>query len=137
MSSRGRGLKGGTSREMVVSPRRGACSRRVPLPESSRSTVSPMKLYMYMSTMPLVSTGMLTMRSRPISKGMSYNRTSLGGTWVWAAVAKRVSGSQSLCCKIAFIKLQTDSEIVPHSKGQGEPPKESLSIIRTRQRAIS
>ena len=132
MSLRGRGLKGGTLRETAVSPRRGARSRRVALSESSRSTVSPMKLLMYTPMMLLVLTGMSTMRSCPILKGMSSGRTSLGGTWAWAAAAKRVSGSQSSCCKIAFIKLQTDSEIAPHSKGQGAPLKESLSIIRAR-----
>jgi hypothetical protein len=74
MSSRGRGSKGETSREMAVSPRRGARSRRVVLSESSRSTVSPMKLLMYTSTMPLALTGMLAMRSHPgkLSAGLHH-----------------------------------------------------------------
>jgi hypothetical protein len=132
MSLRGRGLKGETLREMAVSLWRGAHSRQVALLESSRSTVSQMKLLMYTLMMLLALTGMSTMRSCPIRKGTLSDRTSLVGTWAWAAAAKRVSGSQSSCCKIAFIKLQTDSEIAPHSEGQGVPPKESLSIIRAR-----
>jgi hypothetical protein len=86
---RGRGLKGETLWETVVSPRRGDHSRRVALLESSRSTMSPMKLSMYTSTMPLALTGMSMMRSCPIPKGMLSDRTSLGGTWAWAAVAKK------------------------------------------------
>ena len=137
MSSRGRGSKGETSWETAVSPRSGAHSRQVVLSESLWSTVSPMKSSMYMSTMPLAPTEMSMMRSCPIPKGTLSDRTSLGGTWAWAAAVRRVSGSQSSCCKIAFIKSQTDSEIVPHSEGQGAPLKESLSIIRARQRVGS
>ena len=137
MSLRGRGSIGETSQETAVSPRRGACSSRVALLVLSRLIVRPMKSSIYTSTMPLASTGMSMMRSRPIPNGMSSGSTSFGGTWACAAVAKRVSGSQSSCCKIAFIKLHTDSEIAPHSEGHGAPPKDSLSIISARLSAGS
>jgi hypothetical protein len=54
------------------------------------------------------------------------------GWEAWAIAAKRVSKSQSLCCRIALFKLLTDSKIVPHSKGHEAPRNNSLSIIRAR-----
>jgi hypothetical protein len=132
MSLRGRGSNGETSLETAVSPRRGAHSRQIALSVSSRSTVSLMKSSMYTSTVPLVSIGISTMRSRPIPNGTLSGSSSFGGTWACAAALKRVSGSQPSCCRIAFIKSHTDSEIAPHSEGQGAPPNDSLSIIISR-----
>ena len=82
MSSRGKGSKGETSRDTAVRPSRGARSSLVALSVLSRSTVSPMKSSMYKSTMPLASTGMSTIKSHPIPKGVSSSRVSLGGTLV-------------------------------------------------------
>jgi hypothetical protein len=132
MSLRGRGLNGETSLETAVSPRRVARSRRIALSVSSRSTVSPMKLLMYTSMVPLALIGISTMRSRPIPNGTSSGSSSFGGLWACAAALKRVSGSQSLCCRIAFIKSHTDSKIAPHYQGQGALPNDSLSIIIAR-----
>ncbi len=132
MSLRDRGSNGETSLETVVSPRRGVHSRWIALSVSSRSTVSPMKSTMYTLTMPLALIGISTMRSRPIPNGMLSGSSSFGGMWACAAALKRVSGSQLLCCRIAFIKSHTDSKIAPHSKGQGAPPNNSQSITIAR-----
>ncbi len=40
-----------------------------------------------------------------------------------------MSGSQFLSNSIAVAKLLINSEMTPHSKGQGAPPKVSLSVI--------
>ncbi len=128
----GRGSNRETSLETAVSPRRGACLRRIALSVSSRSTVSLMKSSMYTSMVPLALIGISTIRSCPILKGTSSGSSSFGGTWACAAALKRVSGSQSSCCRIAFIKSHTDSEIAPYSEGQGAPPNDNLSIIIAR-----
>ena len=81
MSSQGKGSKGETSRDTAVRPSRGARSSLVALSVLLRSTVSPMKSSMYKSTMPLASTGLLMIKSRPILKGTSSSKVSLVGTW--------------------------------------------------------
>ena len=78
MSSQGRDSISATSRAAETNARSGALSRRAAL--SSISTVSPQKLLMYKSTVPLESAGMSTMRSLPIPKGMSSSKIILFGT---------------------------------------------------------
>jgi hypothetical protein len=59
LSSQGSGSSGDTLQETAVSPRSGAHLSWVLLSKFSVSTVMPMKLLMYMLTIPLVSTGIL------------------------------------------------------------------------------
>jgi hypothetical protein len=117
MLSRGRGLIGKTSLETAVSPRRGASSSRVALLVLLRSIVRPMKSSIYTSTMLLASTGMLTMRSHPILNGMSSGSTSYGGTWACAAVAKRVSGSQSCVARLHSSNRTLTPKLHPIPRG--------------------
>ncbi len=78
MSSQGRGSISATSRAAETNTKSGALLRRVAL--SSMFTVRPQKSSMYKSTVPLESTGMSTMRSFPIPKGMSSSKVILFGT---------------------------------------------------------
>jgi hypothetical protein len=75
-----------------------------------------------MSNVPLGSTGMSTMRSLLVTNGMLLGTMFLGGIRSRLSDAKNVEGSHLLLSKIALIRLQIDSEIDPHSEGQGALP---------------
>ena len=79
--------------------------------------------------MPLGSTGMSTMKSFQIWKGMSLSRMILSGTRCCAG-AWRDMGSQSSLSRIALDRLQMDSAVDPHLEGQGAPQNVSPSIIK-------
>ena len=76
-------------------------------------------------------TGMSTIRSRPIPKGMSFAKMIFFGTRCFAGEWRDL-GYQSLLSRIAMARLQMDSGMDPHSEGQGAPPKPSQSIINAR-----
>ncbi len=57
--------------------------------------------------------------------------SDLLGTRCWLG-AYILLGSQLLLCRIAVARSQIDSNIVPHSDGQGSPPKLKQSIMRRR-----
>ncbi len=63
------------------------------------------------------------------AKGTLGARSLLSGTRCWFG-GKSLAGSQSSLSRIAFARSQMVSEMTPHSKGQGFPPKLSQSIIR-------
>jgi hypothetical protein len=72
---------------------------------------------------------MLTINSAPLEKGVSLSRGICCGTRYWFG-AKRLLGSQSSACRIAFARSQIGSKVMHHLYGHGFPPKLSQSIIR-------
>jgi hypothetical protein len=130
MSLHGSGLWGETLWDTMLSLSRGVRSSWVLLSYPLILIVNPMKLLMFISTVPLGSTEISPMRSLPIPNGMLSGSMFLGGIRCWPSDAKNVEGYHLLLSKIELIRLQIDSEIDSHSEGQGALQKDSLSIIR-------
>jgi hypothetical protein len=84
-----------------------------------------------MSCVPQGLIGISTTSSFHCPKGISLLRVIFVGTRCWLD-AYFLLGSQSLLCRIAVARLQIDSDIAPHSDGQGFPPKLKWSIMRRR-----
>ncbi len=126
--SRGIGSLGSLGRAATSIARGIGAAIRSILFEPGISIVSPIVSLMYTSAFPLGSTGMSTINSLPSAKGMSLLRNCGGGMSFWTEACKFV-GSQSSHCTSSFAKSQIVSEITPHSKGQGAPPKVKRSVI--------
>jgi hypothetical protein len=64
----------------------------------------------------------------PIAKGTISSKYSQVGIFAWTDTCK-VSGSHSLHFNNLFAKLQINSDIIPHSNGQGAPPNVSQRVM--------
>ncbi len=69
--------------------------------------------------------------SFPIEKGTSLSKYSCVGISAWTNACK-VSGSHSLHFNNLFAKSQINSDVIPHSNGQGALPNVSQRVKITR-----
>ena len=122
MLSRGIGSSAATRREHVSIASRGAASDRLLLLQPGKSNPRPTRSSIKMSCVPRSLILTSTMSSRPCSKGMSSGRNIGVGKSIWFG-AWRSSGFQFSSSRRAVARSHIVSEITPHSKGHGVPPK--------------